>query len=341
MKRMMAWALAGLLAAGTTVFGEMIGGVSESRQVTSVRLGAGALMDVSGTVEETFRAYYEATGRHEDQKTAEKYDLDDFGVDAPYASFALQLSHQWRYAALRWNVQYLNVSSDATAKRDYYISLFDDVEYRGNSYERMKIPKGSDFSMDLTGAYMDLVLSITPFTIGEPDAIELTPVLDIGLVAAGGKLDIDAGRARGTYTYQNPPVDFVVGGDSSSMVGVAAPMVGGGLELCVGAPDRVRWLSRGTVDYFAYDGSSKPFSSAREKDIDVSFLTVAAETGLEVPLQQARTLSLGVRFQMMNLEGDIKSHEREKSRIIAAHERFDKSIDFDISMLMAYIGLKF
>lgn len=343
MRQLLWLGVAGMMVAGvaTVARGEFVGGVPEHRQRSELRAEAGAVLDISGTVKETFRSYYAATGRHRDQATAESYDLDDFGVDAPYPGFGIHYDNQGKWLAFRLDFTYLNLSADAKAGRDYYIGLVDEVKYGGREYDNMKIPKGTDFTMDFSGGILDLVLSLTPFTLGAEGVFELTPILDIGVAGVAGQFDLDAGRARGTTVYQDPPVDFVVGGDSSGLVGIAAPMVGAGLELCIGNPEGVRWTTRGTVDVFAYDGSSKPFSSAREKDIDISFLMVGAETGLEIPLSATTDLTLGVRYQMMHLDGDIKSHEHETARIIAAHERFDKEVDFDVSMVLAFVGFRF
>lgn len=343
MRRLVWLGVAGMLVAGmaTGARGEFVGGVPEHRRRSEWRAEAGGLLDLSGTVKETFRAYYAATGRHGDQATAETYDLDDFGVDAPYPAYGVHFDNQWRWLAFRMDFTFLSLSTEATASRDYYIGLFDDIRYRGRGYDHLMIPKGTELTTDFTGGYLDLVLSLTPFTVGAEGVFELTPIIDLGIAGVAGQFDLDAGNARGTTRYQDPPVEFVVGGKPSGLVGIAAPLVGGGLELCVGRPEGVRWTTRGTVDVFAYDGSSKPFSDAREKDLDISFLLAGAETGLEIPLSGSTDLTLGVRYQMMHLDGDIKSHERETARIIAAHERFDKEVDFDVSMLLFFIGVRF
>ena len=140
--------------------------------------------------------------------------------------------------------------ADAKARRDYYIGLGDDVRYGGRKYDHMKIPSGSSFSVDFRGGLMDGVISFTPVELAFSDTFSVVPSLDLGLAVFGGEWEIDAGEARGTATYQNPPVDFVVGGSSSSLVGAGAPMLGAGLEFRVGRSDWVQWVTRLNAGFF-------------------------------------------------------------------------------------------
>ena len=43
----------------------------------------------------------------------------------------------------------------------------------------------------------------------------------------------------------------------------------------------------------------------------------------------------------MLFRSEVKSKERSTAEIIAARERFDKSADLDILMMMLYIGLTY
>lgn len=332
--------VAAALATTPSAWGGVVGGVPENRRGSQLRAEGGALLDVSGTVNETFRAYYAATGRDQDQAKRESYDLDDFGIDRPYASFGLQYGHQGEVFGVRLELLYMGISADATAKRDYYVGLMDDVKYRGVNYEHMKIPKGCDFSTDFTGGMGDVMLTFSPFTL-EGDAVQFTPGVELGLVGIAGNYELDAGPATGTAVYQNPPVHFVVGGKSSSTVGIAAPMIGANATLTLGRLEGTRWETRGNFDVFAYDGSSKPFSSAREKDLDITFMSAGLESSLLFPLSDGTELEIGAAVRMMNLDGSIKAKEKKKEKIIQAHERFDKDIDFDLMTGLLFIGFRF
>ena len=307
------------------------------------RVTLGSLAAVDGSVHETFRAYYAATGQDAKQSLADSYDLSDFGVKAPYGTIGLHYGHQWDYLAFIWNFSYFDLDADATARRDYYIGVGSDIRYGGRDYDHLKIPNGQRFSVDFSGGMMDFTLSITPISFIYDESIKFTPCLDVGLVLVGGQYDIDAGFPRGTAVYQNPPVDFVVGGSSSSWIGAAAPMIGLGGEVRIIYENDVEWVSRGGLGMFAYSGSTKPFTSAghREKEVDLTVFSLQLESGFVFPVTERSALTLGGRLQYLGIDAEIKSKEKSTADVIAARERFDKSADLDVLMLMLYVGLTY
>ncbi len=304
----------------------------------------GSILRVNGSVKETFRAYYAATGQNEKQSLAESYDLDDFGIDGPYGTWGIHYSHQWNYWDFHWDTIIWSLSSGTSAKRNYYLGVGDSISYRGKKYDHLKIPGGSDFSIDFDGALSEALFSFTPFTFEyEEDYMRLIPSVDIGLALVGGQYEIDAGAPRGTAVYQNPPVDFVVGGKSSSFIGAGAPMIGLGAEFRVGYDDYIQWISRANLGYFSYSGSTKAFtfSSHREKDLDLDFLSLTLGTEVILPMTAKTCLTLGGRIQYIDISAEIKSKEKSAAEIAAAHERFDKSADFDILFAQLYVGITF
>ena len=309
------------------------------------RLYFGAITSVKGTVDETFRAFYAATGQDSKQALAESYDLSDFGVDGPYQTIGFHYDHAWRYWAFKWDMLFFDISADAHAKRDYYIGVGKDIGYGGRDYDHLMIPKGDDFTIDLLGTMTDIMFSFTPITFfyGSDDDMRLTPSLDLGLVLFGGEFEIDDGSPRGTTVYQNPPVNFVIGGKSKSFLGGGAPKIGAGATFVKGRDGDPLWVSRVDIGYFSYDGGTKPFTSSghREKELDVSMFTLGAETGFVLPLGDSIALTGGLRLQFLSLTGDIKSKDKSTEEVIAARERFDKSVDFTITTVMAYVGLAY
>ena len=303
----------------------------------------GAMMHLSGHVDETFRAYYKATGQDSKQALAESYDLKDFGVDAPYETFGIHFRKQADLFAFRWDLLWLSLDADAVARRDYYIGVGEDISYGGHKYDHMKIPAGSKFSAEFRGVFTDLVGSFTPFTLQLGEETWLTPSLDLGLVAILGQYEVDAGHARGTAVYQNPPVDFVVGGSADSFVGVPAPRIGAGAELRVGPDDWVQWVFRAGFGYFAYDGGTGVFAhgGSREKNIDVSMLTLAFEAEVLLPMDDSSCFSVGARLEYLHLDGSVASKEKSDAEIIAARERFDKSFDFKSWSAILYVGFAY
>ena len=309
------------------------------------RFYLGGLTTLSGTIDETFRAFYAATGQDYKQALAESYKLDDFGVDCPYVAWGVQYEREWSMWAFKWDAKFFDLSADATARRDYYVGVGKDIHYGGRSYDHLMIPKGRAFSIDFFGAMSDLLFSFTPFTFfyGGDDEHKLTPSLDLGLVLFGGDMKVDAGKTTGTTVYQNPPVDFAVGGKSSMPVVIGAPKIGIGADYRVGPDDGFQWVFHGDIGYFTYSGSTKflTSSSHREKEIEVNYLSVTGEAGCAFPLYDGSALSLGVRVQVVSIEGSINSKEKDQAAIIAARERFDKSVDLMLTTMMLYVGYNY
>ena len=225
----------------------------------------------------------------------------------------------------------------------YYIGIGEDISYGGHKYDHMKIPAGSKFSAEFRGVFTDLIGSFTPFTLQLGEETWLAPSLDLGLVAILGQYEVDAGRARGTAVYQNPPVDFVVGGSADSFIGVPAPRIGAGAELRVGPDDWVQWVFRAGFGYFAYDGGTGVFArgGSREKNIDISMLTLAFEAEVLLPMDDFSCFSVGARLEYLHLDGSVASKEKSDAEIIAARERFDKSFDFKSWSAILYVGVAY
>ena len=303
----------------------------------------GAVASVSGRVDETFRAYYQATGQDSKQALAESWDFDDFGFDAPWQTFGVHFEHAWRFASFRFDLSLFELDASARALRDYYIGLEDDVSFGGREYGHLKIPAGSGFSSEFSGGLGSALVAVTPFTLALGENVTLVPEADIGLVAVAGDWKIDAGPARGTAVYQNPPVEFVVGGSSSSFIGAGAPFFGAGAELRVGPDDWVQWITRANGGFFSDSGSTKPFTSSshREKDLDLDLLMLSLDTSVVLPMDERTCFVVGARVQFLSLDGSIKSKPKDRSAVVAARERFDKEADADMTIAQIYAGITF
>lgn len=308
------------------------------------RFYIGMIVSIDGSVDETFRAFYKATGQDYKQSLAESYDLGDFGVNGPYTALGCHYDHTWQSWSFKWDMFFFDINSDTVAKRDYYIGVGDKIGYNGRSYDHLKIPKGDEFSIALFGAMSDVMFSYAPITFYYTDSFSrLTPSLDLGLVLFGGSFDVDDGAPRGSTVYQNPPVDFVIGGDSSTFIGGGAPKIGLGLTYAVELEDDMEWVSHIDLGYFSYEGSTKFLSGNgdRAKDLDISMLSLNAESGFDIPISEDVVVSLGLRIQFLRISGDVRSKETDTEKIIAARERFDKSVDFNMTTVMGYIGLTY
>lgn len=305
----------------------------------------GAILSLDGKVDETFRAFYAATGQDHKQSLAESYDFDDFNIKCPYTTFGLHYDRQWKFFDYRWNLSLFKMSTTATAKRDYYMGVGDEIGYKGKNYDHLMIPDGSEFSLDFLGFMTDFTFGFTPMTFyyGEAEDACFTPSLDLGLVFFGGMYEIDAGEARGTTVYQNPPVDFVIGGKSRSFIGAGAPKIGLGGTLIYGKEDESQWITQASIGYFAYEGSTKLFtkSTDREKELDIKFLTLSAETGYRMPFDDGTAITFGAGIQFMSIDGEIRSKEKEIEKIVQARERFDKSAEMTMLTVNFFVGYSF
>lgn len=320
-------------------------GATPENRDSQWRLQLGMIASISGSVDETFRAFYAATGQDYKQALAESYDLKDFNVKAPYYTLGFHYERDWKWWAFKWDMMFFDIEADAVARRDYYIGVGKDISYHGRHYDHLMIPRGDNFSADVAGCMSDLLFSFTPVTFfyGGDDSMRLTPSVDIGLVLFGAQYKIDDGAPRGSTVYQNPPVDFVIGGKSSSIIGGGAPKIGLGGTFTSGRDGERQWITHADIGYFSYSGSTKPFTSSshRAKDLDLSMFSINAETGFSFPLSNGMALTTGLRLQFLDISGEIKSKAKETSRVIADRERFDKSVDFTMVTTIFYVGLAY
>jgi len=222
------WAAADFIVAGRAV--------PESRD-KRLTITLGSVKNMEGMVEETTRKLYDVTGSYWKQDDAETYDLNDFGIGDAHAAIGFEFENNGEFFTFMWDAALFSMSTEVTARRNYYIGVGDGIEFNGSKYTNMRIPEGTDFSIDLIGCQSDLRCLFTPFTIKPSESIRFSPWLNLSLMLFLGQYDIDAGPPTGTYVYMNPPETFVVGGSSGGLLGLGLPEIGGGGELRIGKPD--------------------------------------------------------------------------------------------------------
>lgn len=338
-------ALAALtLAAGSAQAGWLQAGrPRELNRDSELAVTVGSITEVQGMVQETRRTLYDVTGSYWKQDDAERYDLNDFGMEGPYTTFGLSLAKRWRFVALEFESSVFDAELDAVAQRNYYIGVGDDIEFNGQSYDHMKIPEGTPFSMELVGALIDLKALITPCTFRPAQSVRLVPSLDLGLFGFVGQYEIDAGEAQGVTQYQNPLEDFVIGGEASGTVGLGLPEYGGGLELRLGAPQAVNFVATGHYTVCQYDGSTEYLvsSSHREKNADIDHSNLRVHAFFEFPMGKAHCLTMGVRYQKIDSSATITSTATDPDEILEKQERFDKVVEFSLESVQGMVGWTF
>ena len=337
----LALAVFGLIAVTVQAGVEWGGSLAPGRN-QNLRLLIGAATEFEGMVEETRRKVYDVQGESWKQDLAESYDSDDFDMDGPFGAIGLSYDVAGRFVRFQIDTLFLKPSTRTTAKRDYYLSIQDEIDYRGESYDHLLIPEGRTFEAEIAGNMTELTLMLVPAGVHAGNGLRINPSLDVGVLLFGGKYEIDAGETTGVETYQNPPKEFAVGGETSAWVGMFAPQWGPGLDVRFGQDDGVQIALQAHYLFFDYSGDSGLFTTAdhREKELEFEHRNFRFRGQAEIPLRKT-TLTVGVQVQMVETEGTIESGASDPEEILARRERFDKEFAFQIQTVLATVGLTF
>ncbi len=309
----------------------------------SLRITAGQISDFQVMVQETSRRLYDVTGEPWKQDRANAFDLNDFNIRDSHSTIGISMEKGWKYFTLQFDASYVKISSTAEARRNYYLSVGRAINYQGAEYDHLKIEEGAPFSLDVNGGTLETRLLLTPFTFHPFNSLQLTPFLETGLFGFVGYYDLDAGETTGVTQYQNPPVNFAVGGHSRGGLGMGIPQYGGGAELRIGQPRGVNLVLQGHYTLCNFRGSSSWLtgSSHREKRADIDHRNTRVRLLLEIPVRYIQTLTVGVQYQQVESEGSITSRATDPEEIIALRERFDKNAEFRMKSVMAFTGISF
>ena len=316
--------------------------IGDKRDV-NLRVTVGEVLEIEGAVQETTRSFYDVTDQQFKQDLAERYDLNDFGMEGGYPTVGLAFENAGKYFTFLFDIALMNPEVDTVAQRNYYIGIGKKIEFDGGSYENMKIEEGTPFTMDIIGAVTEVRGLFTPFTFRPGESFRFTPWIDVGLYMFLGNYDIDAGPATGVTKYLEPPQDFVIGGKSSGLIGIGMPEFGAGGEIRLGGEDEVNLVLQGYYSAFEYEGSSAFLTSTRhrEKNLDLEHVNYRIRLILEIPLSGGRNVTVGVKYQLVESEAAITSQAATEAEIIASRERFDKDVNFRLLMVSGMLGLTF
>ena len=333
--------LALVTGAGADVFRG--GRTDEAGRGLDIGLRGGVISEFNAVVQETTRQLYDVMGEEWKQDRANNFDLDDFNVSGTHPVIGLGLQRRGRFVTFLADAHYFSISSDAVARRDYYLNDVGRLVYNGTRYDNMVIPEGETFAFDIHGAALEFRFQVTPLTFQPVHGLRILPFLDAGLFGFVGSYKIDAGESRGVIQYQNPIEDFVVGGRVSGMSGMGLPEYGGGVEVRVGQPDTAQLVLHTHYVICRYSGGTSflTSSSHREKNLDIDHRNFRIGLYGEFPLQSGRRWLLGGQFQQIRSEGLVASSSTDPDEIIARRERFDKEFSFRMTMFTAMLGLRF
>lgn len=311
-------------------------------------LNYGWLTDFKGEVLETKRAgddYYER--RNEYEHYLEYYTFEDLGFDDKYAIYGFQMEKRWKYISLAMDFGYFNPKAEAVADREEYAIAMEEIEYNGQTYEYMLIPKGQSFSTDIDGAILELNSYITPFSLQMTDAVHFTPWINLGIYSVAGKFKIDAGEPQGITNYEYHPYDYVIGGKGEGWFGAGMPEIGFGGE-CV-----FEFLTRNNTEYnfvfqfnivnYSWEGSTGDFgilNVRHEKDIDLSYTNNEFKFYWEFPIFESSSFLAGIKYQIVSADATIEASDKSEQEEEALKEKYDKEISTDITNLSFFISIR-
>ena len=318
------------------------GGCLEPGRNQNLRITGGAVLDFQGMIAETHRKLYDVTGHTWKQDNALTFDSSDFNLHGPYGTAGFSLDMAWKFVRLQIDSSFMSPSTEATAKRDYYIAVGEDIEYQGQNYDHLMIPAGTPFTADLTGNLTDLNFLLVPVGFNAGNVLRLNPSLDAGLLLFGGQYDIDAGATTGTKTYQYPPEEFAVGGESSGFAVIGAPQWGPGVQLRLGRADGIQLDLQVHYLFAHYDGPLSWINTAdhNEKNANFDHKNLRVRGQIEIPLRRV-AVSLGVQVQWIDTDGSITSTATDPAEILARQERFDKDFSLKVTSVMGTLGITF
>ena len=319
--------------------------VNPDRSFT-LKISVGQVTEIEGGVTETTRQLYELEGRDPSTFAPESYTFEELGLTESEINFGFSIEKMWRYITLRGDLSYMRAEANATPPRDFYIGV-DEVDFNGKSYEYMKLEEGVPYQAKLDSLLINGRMQYTPFTIAPENILSFTPWVHLGLFAIAGTFEVDQGEAKGIELYENPPREYVVGGNGEgTLVGFAPELgVGGEAKLWLGRNrhgDRELAL-QGTYGIFQYKGSSEALGidSRNEKDLDIDYDVLELRALFYLPVSAKLDLVFGAEYRTMTTDAESKEPTKSLEEVLEDREKFDKDIALDLTIVNAFIGLRF
>lgn len=322
------------------------GRVVDPERDFSISVSVGQVQDISGKVEETTRRLYDLLGQPEQQAAAETYDLNELGLTESEITYGINLEKQWKYVTFRGDFSYVQIDASETAQRDYFIGV-DEVRFNGKKYEYMEINRGTEYDASLDAAMIAMRAQITPFTLGADRVISFTPWVHFGLLAFVGTFEVDAGPATGVRPYENPPRDYVIGGQGEGDSGIVSPElgIGGELKFWFGETENgpIELVLQGTYAILEYEGStdSLGISSRNEKDLDLSYDMTELRAIFYYPISRGLDFKIGGEYRVISADASSKAKIRSFEEAVTRREKFDKDIELEMTVVSLFAGLRF
>lgn len=311
----------------------------------SISLSMGQVTDISGGVQETTRRLFEVTGEPERQKGQVSYSFNELGLTESEIMYGVQLEKMWKYVTLRFDIASLSAEANGAPYRDVFLEV-DEISFQGQKYTHQKLENNVPYHATLDGLMANAGFDLTPFTLNPDGVVQATPWLHLGVLGVLSDFEVDQGPATRLQVYENPPQTYVVGGHGSGQEGVVSPEFGLGGEVKVNFGQRLeRPLSlalQGTYSIFNFSGDTGDLGigAKTDKAVDLEYDAYELRARFEVPLTQGTDLLLGASYRVITVAATSKAKERSLEETLARREKFDKDITLDLTIMTAFIGLR-
>jgi len=312
----------------------------EDRETFTIGLTVGQAFGLDGEVREISRPIEDIGAKP--ATPPENYSWEELGFDDSFGGYGLFVENMWKYVTFQGHFFNGKPELNGVADRDYYLGV-EEVDFEGREYEYMKIPEGQAYDGEIDLYTLDLALRITPVSFGSADYVEFVPWLHLGAFIFIGQYDIDAGPPQGVVQYENPPRDYVVGGQAEGTSGLVIPEYGFGGEFRFYVNDRTHLSVQGTLSALKLKGSTADFgiSSRNEKDLDIDYLSANIRVMVEFMINDDLDLVTGIDFQTWDGDATAKATDKSEDEILELREKFDKDITFTMSSIAGLVGLRF
>jgi opacity protein-like surface antigen len=295
---------------------------------------------IDGSVQETERPF-DAVRTEGTPQAPESFTFDELGLSESESTYGLSLEYRWKWVTLFVDSTFMEATATGAAPRDFFIGV-KNIEFEGRDYEYQKIPEGGAYTGDIDLLALNTRVAFTPVTVNAGGNAEFVPWIFLGIFTLAGQVDFDAGPATALELYENPPREYVVGGQSDGDAAAFAPEIGLGGEVTWKTGERSRLSLQGNVGIFEFTGSTGDLgiSSRNEKDIDLDYTAYDARLYWDFPMTTRTNFLVGLRYAYVDVGGSATAKDATDEEIAARREKFNKDVDFHIDTLVLSFGLR-
>ncbi|MEE2777479.1 MAG: hypothetical protein VYE73_12050 [Acidobacteriota bacterium] len=281
--------------------------------------------------------------RPENQRdNAESFALQDFGFDRSNDTVGLSFEHMWKYFTIFVDASQMDAAAIGAAPRDLFMSV-DEIVFDGQRFDYQAIAEGTVYNADLETTFLNTRLAYTPFTFNPDGVVQFVPWVHLGVFGIYGTFDVDAGLATGIQIYENPPRNYVIGGQGSGDVAAFGPELGLGGELKFKLGHKARLTLQGNYSIFKFSGQTSDLgaSARNDKSLDYDYSAFDGRAFLEFPMGQKSKFLIGAEYKVVDISALTEAIDRPLEQVVALREKFNKNIDMSITTVNITAGFRF